>query len=87
MKTIKDKKYSFEHTQERLKERYDIEITFEDYKYLCNKIKSNNDTVLIMTEKQKNDIQYTYDLNFKYRGTIRIVWSEKRQLITTALER
>ena len=87
MKTIKDRHYSFKHTQKRLGERYDIEISLMDYDYLCKKIKSNDDVVLIMTEKQKNDIQYTYDLNFKYRGTIRAVWSEERQLITTVLER
>lgn len=40
-----------------------------------------------MIEKQKNDTQYTYDLHFPYRTEVRVVWSEKRQCITTALER
>ena len=87
MKTIKDKHYTFKHTQKRLKERYDIKISLMDYNYLCEKVESHKDVILIMIEKQKNDVQYIYDLNFKYRGTIRVVWSEERHLITTVLKR
>lgn len=86
-KTIKDRKYSFEHTAKRLKERYSIELNLKEYDDLCKKIESNRDVLLVMIEKQKDGDQYTYDLNFKYRGTIRVVWNKKRQCITTALER
>jgi hypothetical protein len=71
----------------RLKERYGIDITEDDYNYLCKKVESNRDVLLIMIEKQKDDQQYTYDINFKYRGVIRVVWSKKKGYITTVLER
>jgi len=86
MKTEKDREYSFNHTKNRLLERYNIEITLDDYNYLCRKIESKKDLVLIMVEKQKNDTQYVYDLNFKYKNRIRVVWSEKRNCITTVLK-
>jgi hypothetical protein len=87
MKTIKDREYSFNHTKLRLLERYGIDITVEDYEYLCENIKYNNDALLITMEKQKDDEQYIYDLNFKYKEIVRVVWSKERQCITTALER
>lgn len=87
MKTVKDRDYSFEHTKKRLKERYNIAITITDYDYLCNKVKGKKDLISVMSEKQDGDIQYTYDLQFQYRGVIRVVWSETRQYITTVLKR
>ena len=87
MKTIKDRTYSFNHTKKRLKERYGIDISIDDYDYLCTKVITNDDITIVMMEKQDSDIQYTYDLDFKQRGAIRVVWSDKRQCITTVLER
>jgi len=87
MKTIKDKQYSFNHTNLRLKERYDMEITMEDYDYFCHRIQTKDYISLVNIEYQKDDKQYVYDLQFPRRGDIRVVWSEKRQLITTVLER
>ncbi len=87
MKTVKDKQYSFEHTKLRLKERYDMEITMEDYEYLCRRIQNKDYTSLVNIEYQKDDNQYVYDLEFPRRKDVRVVWSEKRQLITTVLKR
>lgn len=87
MKTIKDRDYSFNHTKKRLKERYNIEITMTDYDYLCNKVQTKNDIILIMTETEGDDTQNTYDLQFEYRGIVRVVWSENRQCVTTVLRR
>lgn len=87
MKTVKDREYSFNHTKKRLKERYNIEITMKDYDYLCTKVKNNDDIILVMTEAQGDDTQHTYDLQFEYRGIIRVVWSETRQCVTTVLRR
>ena len=87
MKTEKDRWYSFNHTKERLLERYDIDISNKDYDYLCTKIINNDGITTVMIEEQDNDIQYTYDVDFKYKATIRLVWSAKRQCITTALKR
>lgn len=82
MKTIKDKKYSFNHFKERLKERYSLSVTKKEYEYLCSKVKTYKQYINI--EIQKHDIQKVYDIIFKGK-TIRIVFSESRQLITTVL--
>ena len=87
MKTKKDLNYSFEHTKQRLKERYDIDITREHYDILCDNIKNNQGITLVEIEYHKNDNQFIYDLHFPHRSEIRVVWSEKRQCVTTALER
>ena len=84
-KTIKDREYSFNHTKTRLKERYDIDISRRDYEYLCKKVEGKKDASFVMVEYQKNDTQYTYDLRFRYRTSIRVVWSENRNCITTVL--
>lgn len=39
MKTKKDKSYSFRHTQERLKERYKLDITRPEYDTICQNAK------------------------------------------------
>ena len=57
------------------------------YDHMCQKILDKKNAIIIETEFQKNDIQVTYDLEFRYRNPIRVVWSEKRQCITTVLER
>jgi len=87
MKTVKDRNYSFNHTKQRLLERYDIDISMEDYNYLCKRVESNRDVLLVMIEKQKDGDQYTYDLNFKYRGVVRVVYNKEKGYITTALRR
>ena len=87
MKTVKDKNYSFNHTKQRLLERYDIDISIEDYNYLCKKVKGKKDAKLVMIEHQKDGDQYTYDIHFRYREVIRVVWNEEKQYITTALRR
>lgn len=81
MKTKKDKNYSFNHFQERLKERYDLEITESEYNVLCL---VNTLDIPISTEYQKNDIQKVYDVIFKEK-MIRVVYSEARNLVTTVL--
>jgi len=86
-KTIKDRTYSFNHTKQRLKERYDIDIEVNHYDHMCEKILNKNGAIWVETEYQKNDTQRVYDLEFEFRGPIRVVWSEKRQCITTALKR
>jgi len=87
MKTKKGKQYSFEHTKLRLLQRYGIDITMDDYDAICHMIKHNICTTLIDTEKQKDDTQYIYDLKWALNPILRVVWSDKRQRITTALKR
>jgi transcriptional regulator len=81
MKTKKDKTYSFNHFQERLLERYDLEITESEYNVLCL---VNTLDIPISTEYQKNDTQKIYDVLFKEK-MIRVVYSEARNLLTTVL--
>ncbi len=85
MKTEKNIEYSFNHTKTRLSERYDIEITKEEYEHLCSLVKLKLDIDIVRVEYQEDDTQYVYDLNFPRRNPIRVVWSDKRQCITTAL--
>jgi len=60
-KTVKDRSYSFNHTKQRLSERYGIDINQDHYDILCDNIKNNKGVVLVMIEKQKNDTKYTND--------------------------
>lgn len=88
MKTIKDRNYSFNHTKLRLKERYYIDdLTIEQYDHMCEKILKKRNVIMVEEEYQANDTQTIYDLEFVHHGPIRVVWSEKRQCITTVLKR
>ena len=88
MKTVKDKNYSFNHTRQRLKERYGIDdLSMEQYNYMCEKILTKQNAIMVEEEFQSDDTQIIYDLEFIHRDPIRVVWSEKRQCITTVLER
>ena len=87
MKTVKDRNYSFEHTKLRILQRYNIQITQDHYDYFCHMIKNNIGVTLISEEEQKGDIQKIYDLKHDIDPKIRVVWSEVRQCITTALRR
>ena len=88
MKTKKDRDYSFNHTKLRLQERYNIDdLTMEQYNHMCQKILNKQNAIEIETEYQDNDTQIIYDLEFMHRNPIRVVWSEKRQCITTVLKR
>jgi len=81
MKTIKDKNYSFNHVKKRLTKRYNLDITMAEYNDLCG-VKMLG---FINKEYQKNDTQKIYDVIFKGKK-IRVVFSEKRDLVTTVLE-
>lgn len=87
MKTKKDKNYSFEHTKLRLLQRYNLQITKDHYDYFCHMIRYNIGATLISTEEQKGDVQKIYDLKHDLNPKIRVVWSEKKQYITTAIPR
>jgi hypothetical protein len=78
MKTIKDIEYSFNHTRERLNERYNISLNRSEYDRLCGII---TDGICMMVENDDQEIYETY-----FKGShIRVVWSTKRNCITTVL--
>jgi len=82
MKTIKDKTYSFNHVNERLKERFNISpITMEEYNSLNNKLQSNkNNRILI-----ENEDQEIHQMLFK-ELKVAFVFSVNRGYITTVLK-
>ena len=84
MKTKKDISYSFNHTKERLRDRYGIKINGVDYTEMCEQILKKKDVKLVSEEKQKKDVQQIYNISFK-GIIIRIVWSTLNKRITTAL--
>jgi len=83
MKTIKNKEYSFNHFKQRMKERHDLDMSREEYKVLCSLVKHKKP---IRIEDQKNDTQRTYEVNF-CSVRMKVVWSGKRQCLTTVLPR
>lgn len=87
MKTKKDRNYSFKHTKLRILQRYNFEIDQDIYDYLCHMVKYGIRAELISEEEQKGDVQKIYDLRHDLAPPIRVVWSEKRQCITTAIKR
>ena len=64
-----------------------MRITQDHYDYFCHMIKNNIGITLISEEDQKGDVQKIYDLQHDIDPKIRVVWSEKRQYITTAIPR
>jgi hypothetical protein len=81
MKTKKDQEYSFNHFVKRMKERHGFNIDRAEYNALCSLIKNKEP---INIEKQKNDIQLTFDLFF-YSTYMKVIWSNSRQCLTTVL--
>ena len=84
MKTKKDKEYSFNHFKDRLKERFILDITKEEYNKLCFDVKEKFKTISI--EEQKKDTQIIYIGEWK-NIQLKVVWSENRQCLTTVLPR
>ena len=84
MKTKKDILYSFNHTRERLEERYGISIDAKDYAVMCERVDKKKDVKFISEEKQKKDVQQIYHMSFK-GATVRVVWSKAGKCIKTVL--
>jgi hypothetical protein len=84
MKTKKDMLYSFHHTQERLEERYGIEINAMDYAEMCENIIHKRHVLFITSEKQKKDVQEIYDVYLR-STLVRVVWSKVGKCIKTVL--
>ena len=90
-KTRKDRNYSFNHTKQRILERYNLEITREWYDEMCDRIINNRPGWRqIDLIPQDDDTQIIIELNgsclVESGDEIIVVWSDKRQYITTALE-
>jgi len=78
MKTIKDKNYNFNHTKERLKERFNLSLTLNEYESLCNDVCGST---LIVKESRDQEIHKIFfkDLYIKF------TFNRKNGRITTVL--
>ena len=83
-KNMNQKEYGFTHTKQRLKERYNLNISHEEYDYLCNKVRKGKYSNVVGVNTQKTGEQKIVGMLFKERLLI-LVWEEHRDCITTAL--
>lgn len=86
MKTVKDYEYSYNHFKQRLKERYDTDITREDYDYLNSNVKRHRNPKLAISIDNNGDQEiYEYALTNTLR--VLVVWSVSKDRVTTVLKR
>ena len=57
MKTIKTISYSFNHTKERIKLRYDVDIDITDYLEMCRRIEFKINVKFVSEDNQKKKQQ------------------------------
>lgn len=76
--------YSFGHTRKRMLERYNLNITRQDYDTLCENVRKKKGVTEIGREDQKGCTQIIYTTSFKDR-TILLVYEDTRDCITTVL--
>lgn len=85
-KNMDQKEYSFQHTKERCKERYGIDLSKMDYSYLCSKIKDRQ-CEFISHAKQGNGVQSICKVNFFNEADLYAVYLNETELIKTVLPR
>jgi len=76
--------YNFNHTKERIAERYGILITKSNYENLCQRIVKRIRVHEIKKENQKRGVQRIFKLQFKKKD-IYVVFLDSLKAITTAL--
>jgi hypothetical protein len=80
MKTKKDRAYSFEHTKQRLQERYSMVLSKADYEHLCRCAKLGNGLLEALGEKKQKIVQV------ELRGRIiTVVYGLGCEYVTTVL--
>jgi len=89
MKRKQTREYSLQHTQERAKERYELELTEKEYDRLCNICRAvirGNCLNGKEVEKEKNGDDWQYIVPVPWKGQVlQVVFSEKRDRVTTLL--
>jgi len=83
MKTVKDRKYSFNHTKQRIKERYNRDVSREWYDNMCNRITNSHDGWSVL---DIDGTQLIIELELQFTDNIIVVWSDEKKCITTALK-
>jgi hypothetical protein len=81
MKTKKDKNYSFNHVNDRLKERFNLSISMKDFDYYSDKF-CKDKLNLILVENKDQEI---HRIKFKHK-LVTFVYSNNRGYITTVLK-
>ena len=81
MKTVKDFNYHFEHTKKRLKERYNLDINYDEFNSLSVVLAINKESLIIV----ENRSQEIHQINFKGKNVI-FVYNNVAGCITTSLE-
>ena len=80
MRTKKDKAYSFRHTQERLKERYQLDITRPEYDTICQNAKA------LRGELERNGKQMQKIVKARFKGKyVTFVYGLGCDYVTTVL--
>lgn len=74
--------YHYNHTKQRLKERYAIDIDYREYMDLCTQCALGEDVTPV--SKKINNTYRVYRLKFKNRFIL-AVFDENKMLITTVL--
>jgi hypothetical protein len=82
MKPKKDIIYSFDHVNQRLKERFDLSpMTMEEFDFLSNDLRIDKSNVILV----ENDDQEIHMIQYKGKKII-FVYSIGRGYITTAMK-
>ena len=80
MKIIKDISYSFNHTNKRLNERFNLSITYEEYNTLSILLAVNKSKMILV----EDGTQEIHQLKFKGK-VVTFVYSKVRECVTTVL--
>ena len=80
MKTVKNKSYSFQHTRDRLKERYGLELYRDEYETICINTKVMQGVLELCGEKKQKIVR----VRFKGK-VVTFVYGLGCDYITTAL--
>jgi len=78
MKTIKNREYSYNHTKQRMLERFNIHINKRDYNKLCSLISSRT---IVMRESVTQEIHI---IDWKEK-IFTVVFNTEKNCITTVL--
>ena len=97
-KTKKDNNYSFDHSVQRFKERYDRELILKNYQSWCKNAKDaiggkTIDNMTILSKQKVNDMNTSYVIHYrslvdiydKLPTDIYFVYETERDTITTFL--
>jgi len=89
-KTLRDNNYSFDHSVQRFKERYDKELTLKDYQFWCKCAKEliNGkvfDDMIILSAQKASSTNMSYVIYYKLSYDLYFVYETERDTITTFL--